>query len=273
MARTYVTVSPDLVEYADAAADYLLEEGYKVSVEPRGLYFPNTPTMLGKKGSTEFVVEVVINAASFNCLDWVHYARARSKETFIAVVLPEATNISTDDLSRLRSHGVGVCRANAGQVDVLLQYVDVSTTIGLPDLSKEKKQLRRVLKPCFKKIMEGSVVDGFKDACGAFEDLARGHFKAGVASTRIKLVTKDGKSRQVTPAQVDRFTLGQLGVAFSEIVAPTQADDLARRAIESILKDRNDATHKASNQTVLRRVKRNTPKHTFAILNAMRELC
>lgn len=272
MPRSYVTLSPDLIEYADLAAEYLISQGYKVFVEVGDLYYPNTPTLKGKKGAAEFIVEIAAAVGGIKYLEWLNYGRARGKETYVAVVLPPAATVSADQLAKLRSAGIGVCTANAANMTMLVQAVDLSATIGLPDLANEKVALRKLLRPSFQKIADGAVVDGFKDAAGAFEKLARIQLQKGIKSTRIKLVTKEGRARSLSSHQISRLTLGQLGVAYGEIVAPTQADDLARRAIESILKDRNDATHDGDKQSVVRRIKKNTPRHVLAILNAMREL-
>lgn len=272
MARSYVTLSPDLIEYADMAVEYLISQGYKVYVEVSNLYYPNTPTLTGKRGVTEFIIEIAGAVGSVKYLEWLHYGRARGKETYVAVVLPPVATVSADELAKLRAAGIGVCTATATNMSMLVQAVDLSAAVGLPDLGNEKVGLRKLLRPSFQKIADGAIVDGFKDAAGAFENLARSHLQKGIASTRIKLVTQAGKARSLSAAQVTKLTLGQLGVAYGEIVAPTQADDLTRRAIESILKDRNDATHEGGKLAVVRRIKKNTPRHVFAILNAMREI-
>lgn len=272
MTRSYVTISPDLVEYADLAAEYLISQGYKVCVEVGDLYYPNTPTLRGKRGSAEFVIEIAGAVGGVKYLEWLNYGRARGKETYVAVVLPPVATVSADELAKLRAAGIGLCTANAANMSMLVQAVDLSTTIGLPNLANEKVVLRKLLMSSFQKIADGAVVDGFKDAAGAFEKLARTHLQDGVASTRIKLVTKAGKVKSLSSGQIARLTLGQLGVVYGKIVAPTQADDLVRRAIESILKDRNDATHDSGKQAIVRRIKKNTPRHVLAILNAMREI-
>lgn len=272
MPRSYVTLSQDLVEYADLAFDYLTSQGYRVSIEMADLYYPNTPTLTGKSRSVEFVVEVAGAVSGVKYSEWLNYGRARGKETYFAIILPPGTIVSTDDLAKLRVAGVGVGTPSGNALSMLVNVVDLSTAIGLPDLSNEKVTLRKLLRPSFQKISDGSVVDGFKDAAGAFEKLAQSHFKKGVASGRIKLVTQAGKTKVLTAEKIERLTLGQLGAAYAEVVAPTQADDLVRRAIASILKDRNDATHDGAKSSIIRRVKKNTPRHVFAILNAMREI-
>lgn len=271
MPNTYVTLSADLVEFADFAFDYLQGDGYRVKVEPHNLYYPNTPSLVGKRGATEHIVEVAAAVDRARIGDWVHYGRARGNETFVSVVVPEGVGVAVAELAALRAMGIGLCSAGPAGVHVVVGAIDLSTHIGLPDLARERAAVRNLLRDPFRKISDGAVIDGFKDAAAAFEKMARNHFLVGMRSTRISLVTNQGRPRQVTEAQISRMTLGQLGTAYSEIIAPTQADDLARRAIESILKDRNDATHNAS-ESVKRRIKRNVPRHVFAILNALREI-
>ncbi|MCD9029091.1 hypothetical protein LDO26_12860 [Luteimonas sp. BDR2-5] len=272
MPRSYITLSPELVEYADAAYEHLQGEGYRVAVEKSDLYYPNTPTLVGKRRVTEFIVEVASSADSGRFDDWVHYGRARGKETYVALVLPEGNEATLTELASLRAKGIGVCSAGPNGVAVLVESSDLSAIVGLPDLSREKPAVRRLLKAPFRRISEGLVVDGFKDAATNFEQSAKAHFLKGVKSTRIQLVTAKGLPRTLSEAQIERFTLGQLGIGYGEIVAPTQADDLVRRAIQSILKDRNDATHHPGKAAVIRRIKSNVPKHVFAVLNALREI-
>lgn len=272
MPRSYVTLSPDLVEYADAAADYLKGAGLRVAVEPPSLHFPNTPTMTGTRHSTQYIVEVAPVAEPTKFIDWVHYGRAREKETFIVLVLPGGTNVSMDDLAKLRTLGVGVFTSTTAGLTTLIDAVDVSTTVGLPDLSHEKRALRLLLNPPFQRISGGAVIDGFKDAATVFEGAARDHLKQGVLSTRIRFVTAGGNPRTATGRQISKLTLGQLGGLYGEITAPTQADDLVRRAIESILKDRNDAVHNCNTPAIVRRIKKNVRQHVYAIVNAMREI-
>lgn len=272
MPQSYVTLAPELVEAADAAFEHFQNEGYRVFIEQGDLYYPNTPTLVCKRRTTEHIIEVASSVDNGRFQDWVHYGRARGKETFVWLVLPQGLEASVGELAALRAKGIGVCSADAGGLTVFVEASDVSTSVGLPDLARERPLVRKLLKASFKRISDGATVDGFKDAAGVFEEKARAHLLAGVRSTRISFVTTKGKPRVVTEERIMRMTLGQLGGAFSEIVAPTQADDLTRRAIESILKDRNDVTHNGTNAAVVRRVKRNVARHVFAILNALREI-
>lgn len=271
MPAKFLTLSPDLHELADQFSEFLRADGYKVAVEPIDVSYPARPTLLGSRRSGRYFVEVNNVCRGSVLADWSRYAKTRSQETFVALVLPHGTNVAGRDLAMLREEGIGYFMMDATGVREILGARDLGVTMSLPDLKSLPKQVQGRLRAVYRKFDGGEFVDGFKDACQCVEEQARERLKVGVTSTRIAFV-RAGRSRVVLPSQIDRLTLGQLAGAYSEIVAPNSDDVLVGRAIAAINDDRIAAVHRTNDARARARLRKNVARHMWTITGALKVL-
>ena len=271
MANTYSTLAPDIVEHADLFHAYLKSHGFKVEIEPGDPSFPFPPTLLGKMAGGHWYVEVsnVCNLARLRT--WIAYSKTRQKETKVCLLLPQQSTLSGDIMRTLRELGIGLFISDGTKIDELLRPKDISLPSSLPDIALEKAKLRIMLTPIYRKFDAGDPIDGFKDACQLLEDLARSRFVADFTSQRIKM-DPNGTNAKLKVERVKKMTLGQLAIAYSEIVAPNLLDSNLAKALAAINGDRVDAVHHTNNVKLINKVKKNCSKHMWTIVNALRQL-
>src|SRR6266481_6802152 len=105
--RSYNTVPIDLVECADAVADYFSARGHIVKVENLALGYPNTPTFECKRGATTTFIEIHHDLQKQRIVDWVNYAHSCSRDKRVAIGVPES---SAEQMAKhvpfLKSNGV-----------------------------------------------------------------------------------------------------------------------------------------------------------------------
>lgn len=275
MPRTYATLSLDLVEHAESFFAFLRAKGLRVAVEPSDLHFPNTPTLLGSRGGMEYIVEVrdvrpklMLDAVK----PWLNYARARGRETYVALVLPSTAALPALVITAAKDLGIGVFTTDNGKALEIAKPRDLTANIGVPELANERAVIRKLLRDCFSKVADGQIVDGFRDASSVLEKASKEHVRHGISAKRLTFIDSSGTAVTYSAAKIRKKTLGQTKDVFEQIVAPNHQDTVALNAMKSILDDRNAATHDGTNATVVRRIKRNTGRHLLAILNAIKAL-
>ena len=91
------------------------------------------------------------------------------------------------------------------------------------------------------------------------------------ASSRIRLVSSTGP-RILTDRQIDRLTMGQLALAFSQIQNQNKADAVVSQALNDIYPDRNAVAHHKSKAETERRLRSNVGEHMWTIVKAMKEM-
>ena len=103
-----------------------------------------------------------------------------------------------------------------------------------------------------------------------FEKAAKKYLKKWVKTGRVRFVAKKGIVTY-NGKKIDRFTLGQLGHAFDSIQAQNSSDRAIKRAIDSILKDRNNLTHDKWSLRTEKRLRGNVGHHMWIITQALAE--
>lgn len=272
MTGKYLTVAPDLIEHADRFIAHLRDDGFNVRIEAQHIEYPNTPTLLGIRNSTQHFVEVT-NACHLKVLtEWSRYAGAQQHETYVSLVLPDGTDLKGQDLTALSGIGIGIFYSGDDGIIEVRPPRDLALKLSLPELNALPPKVRRKLRPAYNKFERGEWADGFKDACQVVEALARRRFVSYLASGRIQLIKTNGKPRSLSRIAAERLTLGQLATAHQQIVAPNQADTTIATVLSAINRDRVGATHRSDDGRVRARVRRNVSKHLWSIVKAMKVL-
>lgn len=273
MALKFVTISADLLEYAELAAAAARQDGYRLVAEPAGAYFPVTPTILGSAAQRELIVEVVSRVSFAASRRWLAYGRAQRKETRVLIVSPpQKKNIPVAEIEKFQAAGIGLSIGNDGHLVSLVQPRDLATQIVCPDISTDSKKVKKKLAPCFGKIDRGDIVDGFKDAAVVVESAARRHLVEGVKSGRIKFASASGKPIVYAVKDINKGTMGWLRDRFGEIVKPNEADKVAFQAFAAVVPDRNLASHNEMTAAQRRAVHARVAKHLLVLHQAARKL-
>lgn len=270
---TFNTVSPDLLEYVELAASQARAQGYRVVAEPSGAYFPVSPTVLGTAAQRELVIEAVSKVSFESAKKWMAYGRAQQKETKVLIIAPpQKKNVAIDEIQKFQGAGIGLSVGNDGAFVVLANARDLSTQIVCPDISKDKATLQKRLRPCFAKIDNGEIVDGFKDVAALVESAARKHLAEGVKSGRIKFASSAGNPITYALKDINKGTMGWLRDRFAEIVAPNGIDNVVLQAFKAVVPDRNIASHQVLNARSKRSLHARIAKHLLVLHQAARQL-
>jgi hypothetical protein len=269
--KTYNWVPDELVEVADEIRAWLLNRGYAVKVEKTSVGFPFPPTFHCTRNKLErILIEVLSDWQETRLQTWVAYARTCRNELKVCIGVSHDLVLAVSTVAKIRKAGIGLLRSGGGNTYFEIEPTDASMAVSLPPRAGLPKETRVLLGAAYDHFEASRWREGFEDACKVFEKSAKKYLKKWMKTGRVRFVTKRGIAAY-TDKRIDRFTLGQLGVAFDAIQAQNSSDRAIRRAIDSILKDRNNLTHDKWNLRTEKRLRSNVGHHIWVITQALGE--
>lgn len=272
MTRQFLTVAEELLEHAECVAAFFEAGGYNIKVEHSEIGFPYTPTLLCRRSPTTLLVEVYGSVQHDRIAAWTRYVRSCSRDTRVAIALPQyATRMSEDD-SKLRELGVGLYLSDGIRTEEAIVPRDMAVNVQLPELRVLPLKMRRVLGPVYDLFERSQWREGFLATCQAVETLARQYLKDGMNTERVVLVTKAGNVRSLKARQIDRLTLGQLAEAFGQIHNQNYADARIAKVLPRVNKDRVGLTHHNTRTATETRLRKNVGQHMWAMVAILKEL-
>lgn len=270
--RTYNLLPDALVETADAVADSLAGRGFSVTVEKHELGFPFPPTLFCKRGPLErSVIEVISSFDEARFSTWASYAKACPTELKVYLAIPHGISFSSTAIQKIRTAGIGIYRAQGDTVLLDLDAADLSINISLPSLASLPRTSRTLLGPAFDHIGASRWREGFEDACKVLDIEARKYLKRWHKTGRIRFIA-NGRVINMTNSKIDKLTLGQLAVKFTEIQAQNSSDQIIGSALTRINKDRVNLTHHKWKKNTEKRLRANVGQHMWVIAQAMKEI-
>jgi hypothetical protein len=273
MARQFLTVADELLEHAECVADFLEGRGFTVKAEHTELGFPYAPTIHARRKPTTLLVEVAGGIPTVRLTAWARYAKSRGQDTRIAVALPRDLPRPPEDDTTLRETGIGLYVSDGTMAEEVITAKDMAVSVELPELKTLPPPMRRVLGPAYDKFDHSHWREGFEDACQTVEAVSRKYLDDGIKSGRIVLVTEKGNVRKpLTTAQVEKLTMGQLAVSFSQIQKQNHADATIRKVLTLLKNDRNAVVHHKAKRTTETRLRKNVGQHMWIVVAALKEL-
>jgi hypothetical protein len=149
------TVSTELIEYAEAAAKFFEDTGYRVRVEHFEVGFPNRPTLVCVRQGTTLIIEVTARLARKVIQDWTRYAGSCNTDTQFAVCVPKTRNVSGAEIEMLQGFKAGLYVATATDVHERIVPVDLALRMFLPDIRTLPKRVRRLVGPVYELVNRG----------------------------------------------------------------------------------------------------------------------
>jgi hypothetical protein len=216
VARQFLTVADELLEHAECVANFLEGRGYSVKIEQFEIGYPYTPTLRCRRAPTTLFVDVYGVVMLDRVTAWTRWAKSRNRDTRIALALPQDAPRRSEDDAILRDMGVGLYLSDGATTQEAMAAKDMALNVELPELSTLPLKMRRVLGPVYDQFDHSQWREGFEDACQAVEVLSRKYLSEGVASGRIVLVTRAGKTRHLSSRAIDKLTMGQLAKPTTE---------------------------------------------------------
>jgi len=273
MARpNFITVPEELIEHAVALAEFFDDRGYTVRPEKAEIGVPYTPTMTCKRTSTTLHVEVDSAIRMSRLEEWTRYCKSSSKDTRVAVCVPDGVKRPAKLEANLQQLGVGLYIADEGTVIEVFVPRDVAVNVALPERRHMPKKMRELLGDAYDQFDHSHWRDGFKEACGVLEVEARRYLKSGVGSGRIVVLTEAGNVSALTSKRIDKMTLGRLAVHFARFRSPNHSDAVIARVLDQVNKDRVGATHHKKKAATEARLRKNVGHHMWQVVAALKEL-
>ena len=272
MPRQFLTVAEELLEHAECVADFFEERGYKVRVEQMEIGYPYTPTLQCRRTPTTLLVEVYGSVQRDRVTAWARYAKSCSRDTRIAVALPQGAPRRPEDDSMLRDLGVGLYLSGGTRTEEAVAPRDMAVNVQLPELRTLPPKMRRVLGSVYDQFDRSQWREGFEEACQAVEVLSRKYLKDGITGGRIVLFTKAGNRRILTLQQIDKLTLGQLAQAFGQIQKQNYSDATIAKVLMRLNKDRVAVVHHKSKTATETRRRTNVGQHMWSVIAVLKEL-
>ena len=268
--NSFNTVSDELILCADALVNHLRSRSYRVKIEPNEIGYPNTPTIVAIRDKTTLIIEVDSNLKSERLNSWTRFAKSKPKDTRIAFATDQEANTNEDDFCR--DNGIGLFIYRNNKIIETAQPKDLAVQLSLPDLKTMPSKVRSLLTPAYDQFDNSFWREGFEEACKVLETQARSYLKRHHQSGRIIVITTSGGIKNLTIKQIDRMTLGQLAVCFTNFKSPNQADTIIGKALQLINKDRIGVVHKKNMGSTETRLRRNVSQHVWTIAFALKEI-
>ena len=268
----FLTVPTELLEYAESIATHFNKRGYRVKPEHYAVGYPERPTLVCVRKATTVIVEVNARLPRVALDEWCRYAASCSADTQVALCVPDVASLSFKDIEFLQQSRIGLYVANSESCAERLAPADLALSVDLPAIDYLPSKVRALLGPVYEQFERGQWRDAFKDACQVLEEQARRHVKAGIKSTRIVVLDRNGNERKLTNRQIDRMTLGALAEAFSNIKTPNAVDDILAKSLATINRDRVASTHHKARQSTERSLRRNVGQHMWTIISALKRM-
>jgi hypothetical protein len=271
-ARGFLTVPEDLLECAEAIATWYEVHGYSVKVEPSDAAYPYTPTLRCRRPPTTVIVDVAKHVRLDRADEWSRYGRSCTKDTRIVVGVPDTVARSNEIDARLQELGVGLFVAGETPAREVLLAQDLAVNVQLPTLGSLPRRLRPLLGPVYEQFHRSHWREGFEDACQVLQVEGAKYLARGMHSGRIVVLDSIGRRRRLTQDQIERMTLGQLGVAFANIQTPNHPDTVIATVLVQINKDRVGVAHKKRKSSTEVRLRRNVGQHMWRVVTALKSL-
>ena len=266
----FMTVPEELLGVAVRLAGDLEGEGYAVTPEPYSMEQPRTPVMHATRAGALTLVEVASTVPEDLMRDWADYAKTRASETRVVLAVPSTCTVAVDQLTTIRTMGVGIYVVGESATQKLVLPQDLTVNIPLTTLTSRE---REVLGGAWELLGEGRWKEGFEEACIELQQLAAAHLRGLVSSGQLALVTKQGRPLKDPLRSLGSATLGSLAIYYGQITSPNSLESRVGSALGRVNDDRVTVAH-FKNDTGARqeKLRRDVARNIYVVLNAVREL-
>ena len=256
-AAEYLTIPEELQAIADRLLQWFEDHGYNVKVEDRSRpEYPTLPCFVCRRGPTSLYVDLAGELPrAEHVREWEAFCRVQSADSRYVVAV-RTSAVSMNRQLQLVADGIGLLAVDEHyDVHELNPAADKSIADDLPKLTKYPKEVRRILAPSWEEVGRGRLLEGFDDACVAFENEARKYLVRHAKSGRISFAGTTTPS----PQKIGRMTMGQMIDAFSKIQRPNHADSVILQTLRDLNPDRIRVAHKRKDGRSLAALRQNAP--------------
>lgn len=267
----YNWVPDELVESADKIAEWLRHRGYKVKIETADPGFPYPPTLLATRGKFERIIVEILPAWQEERMNtWIAYAKSCQRELKVCVGIGPGTTLAQTALDRARRCGIGIIRDAGAEVEQQVEPADAAMSVSIPPRKSLHAESKTLLGPAYDHFESSRWREGFEEACKALERSAKKYLKKWIKTGRLSFVSRRGPVIY-SDKRINKFTMGELENAFSQVQAQNSSDRTIYRALKMIRIDRNKLTHDKWNVATEKRLRANVSQHMWVITQALDE--
>ena len=269
----FSTVADEFLHVAEGTHDFLVTNGFRVSVEATDIEYPRTPTLLAKRAHSTLFVEVAGSFRKDVALAWARYGTSCDRDVQVVMAIANKPGLAQSDLEFATQNKVGIYTCDlSGHIAEMLAPVDLAFHVALPILAEMPVRLRAILAPIYGKFDKADWRDGFRDACTALEEEARKYLKVRSVTTGVAFLDPKGKPITLGLNKISKATLGSLGVYFLGITTPNILDSLLAKTLPIINPERILIVHKKGAATTEKRLRKRAGQQMYVIINCLREI-
>lgn len=268
------TIPTELVEHAEIAYTHFVSHGYKIKIEPFEIHYPSRPALVCKSNHTQFAIIVCGKIDIKQLENWVLIAKSSNFDFRISICIPADSTIRHLPKQQLKLNelGIGIYVSADGILKTISEPIDQNIKVALPELKSLPRKAQRALGPSYEHFKGGRWRDCFEEACKALEQCARPYFKHAIATGRLTAHKENGALKNITAAQIDKLTLGQLGHEIGLSTPQNALDSLIKKAIDQINPDRVGLVHKNKRASTERSLRKNVGLHMHSIIQVIKQI-
>lgn len=269
----FKTVPEELLHVASDAETHFTNEGFEVTLETREIGFPFTPTLVCRRGHETVIVEVSSSLDIVRTERWVRYCKSQTVDTRYCAIIRSQSGVDQLTMDFVVRNWLGLCVHNDQELMVIRPPTDLAVHVALPEIRDLPRAVRPLLAPAFRKVQENDWRDGLNHAYSEVEQLAREYLKQGIDSGRtIVTMRRSRRMINLTSADVDTMTLGQLKDAFALIQNQTHKDAVIGTTLAMINKTRVGLAHRRRSQAVEAELRLQVGQNMYAAITCLEEL-
>jgi hypothetical protein len=271
-AADFKTVPDELLHVAEAAEAHFLEMGFDVAVEEREIGFPFVPALVCRQRHEVLIVDV-FSAVDFSRVDlWTRYCMSQAEDTRYCAIVRTQGAIDQKTMKYVTENRLGLGMHDDHELVMVRQAGDLAVHVRLPEIKTLPRKLRPLLAPAFQKIRDGDWRDGLGDAYLEVEQRAREYLTEEMNTGRVSIVRGKAIPRFLTTKDIERMTLGQLAIAFSEIQKKNQKDSLILSTLTMINETRKGLAHSRRQSKVEGELRLRIGRNIYAVIACLEQI-
>jgi hypothetical protein len=269
----FLTVPHELQPIVRDCFNWLHENGFAIKIEHRLDHYPESATILASRDGNQYFYIFDAKVKLDRCKMWSGYGHSCSRPTYIVECIPETAKMSGKTIAQAKSIGVGLTLVTEeGQINEIVAPLDLTLNLKLPPLHGHRVVIKRALRPIEARFGRGEWKIGFEESCKLVEMRARDYMRREARAGNVRIIGKNGATKQVLEAEIGRMPLGALAELFCNKLSQSQVDSILCSGLKQINPDRISVAHNIKDKRRERRLRDNVGKHMWTINNMLKAL-
>jgi hypothetical protein len=273
-ADDFASVPEELIGHVLHYASFLEKRAIALEVEPFDVAYPRVPHLRGVRGTTTTFFEIAAKIDVTLAAEWAKFGHMADTDTRFVIAIPgDFGSPPPEEIAALTDLGIGLDMVLPSKVVTLTPAHDLAIGIEVPALPD---QLVAPLAEAYELFEQGYWKKGFEDACIVLQREARDLLLSILPLSRVSFQDQNGNpiahtSEKVGERRVERMTLGQLGLAYKQLVSPNQQESRVGECLVRVNDDRVTVAHFADDSPErAAALRRRVGKNVMTVVNGLK---